>query len=403
MKNKGLEKTLTICGFIFILISIFWFLNVFRASRTESDYTRNFQQEIYISEQKVVNTRAYIKENKLISEFIVEPKSAETKSQEQIEEELFDTRNDITNRLMTAEYPDIETPIYYQTGVSDKDIATLSSGTQSTEYQENNIDILSEGYIKQGQNELFDVSELTKNKVYYVAIFPQGTDKKSVDSNTKPEMVITYDAKKVPEFLDMSGFENSFQMIKNDPELNQKYSKWIYFNELNPNIITTFLGEEILNFRPEYKQYSSKSNAKNCLDYIENIMISDTKMIQNLKENGAIVGLGEYVVNLNYQYKEHYNMTKIKSYYEQMLSLQEQYDKASSLYIGNLQPYAKAKIPELYEQYKTRINELNDYEKVAFLKSIIAKFENYSDGQNCVNSSPYCSAKPDEKPKNDSE
>lgn len=380
-----MNKILKIASYALLVLTILYGYTIYKASNKDVDLTKNMQKPIQTGKQIAINTKAYTRDNQFVVDFYV--KNSAQKQENSTNDGRPKTAIEHYKQELSYINEDISSPIYYEAGTTNVDVANSTNGTVSSEFNEKNVNKLTSGYIKQGENLLFDIPKIDKENRFYVAIYPEDVDQESVGTNTKPVMVITYDIEKVPEYLDMSTFLNNFETIKKDSKENEKYSKWIYFNELNPNIISTFIDSKVANIIPDFDKYKDYANSKNALNYIEPILQSNIKWEQKWLQNSYYVHLvtGSDLIYFAQSHKELSGIQYQNLYYNQLdlyqkdltqkAELRESYEKNSTLEFGGISQ-------ELLDKYKEDYHKLNQFEKVAFINSMIAATYNYSGTEN---------------------
>lgn len=275
-------------GCFLILLLLIWLVGLIYHRNTQEHYNDNFQRFLDIDEQQIMNDKMYIKDNKVVATFHrrvisnINTYEVVTYSQEELEGKL-------------------STPIYMKYGTTNEDFIDGTHGfIDSSKYKRNKINYIGENYMKIGENELFDMSKIDEqNKDKYVIIELYGNVNANQANESKvPKDIIYFHISELQEYIDIKDLDKQLYKIKNDKKLSKKYSKWLYQQEINPQIISQIFDNQVdTNAKYKIKTLSSKINQNNVLDIVEELYTVQQKLMINYGEISQVL---QPNLNLNY-------------------------------------------------------------------------------------------------------
>lgn len=275
-------------GCFLILLLLIWLVGLIYHRNTQEHYNDNFQRFLDIDEQQIMNDKMYIKDNKVVATFHrrvisnINTYEVVTYSQEELEGKL-------------------STPIYMKYGTTNEDFIDGTHGfIDNSKYKRNKINYIGENYMKIGENELFDMSKIDEqNKDKYVIIELYGNVNANQANESKvPKDIIYFHISELQEYIDIKDLDKQLYKIKNDKKLSKKYSKWLYQQEINPQIISQIFDNQVdTNAKYKIKTLSSEINQNNVLDIVEELYTVQQKLMINYGEISQVL---QPNLNLNY-------------------------------------------------------------------------------------------------------
>ena len=340
MKNKRIRVDIKVGWFLLFLIVVIQPLIIFGTKYTKPKKNYNYQTALTFANDTITNHKTYFKDGKLISEFFI----------------LTKTETNDYEWMTHGEYyrSNLKSPISIKTYLLDK-VSVDNAGTLTTELPNNPINTTS---VKNGEVELFDnVEEVKKYKYLLLSL----SDSDDVSKDKQKQNYVIINTANILDFVDVSDFFNDTFKLKSDKKAYKKYQEWIYKNEVNETLFTTF---NVLD--SQGKSYAF--DRKNIIKDIQNLRVNDVKIRLYFAKNVSIWGdsWGEWntiyynrrIPNLSEIQLDKSAITTVDSYLEQRI---EQYNLEYSNSINN------EKIQEKYDQIKDIIGGLD---RINYLKSL---------------------------------
>lgn len=247
MKNKRIGIDIKVGWLLLFLIIVIQPLIIFGTKYTKPKKNYNYQTGLTFANDSIANTKTYFKDGKLFSEFFIT------------------TKNDVStasgNGIDSYYSPNLVTPITINMYLLDK-VSVDNAGTLTTEIPETPIKKTS---VRNGEVELFDnVEEVKKYKYLLLSL----SDSDDVSKDKQKQNYVIIDTANILDFVDVSDFFNDTFKLKSDKKAYKKYQEWIYKNEVNETLFTTF---NVLD--SQGKEYSF--DGKNIIKDIQNLRVND--------------------------------------------------------------------------------------------------------------------------------
>ena len=332
MSDWSKYRILQIFSFIWLVIIILYLVGCVQSLMTYTPTFYNYQEKIIVGGQEIVPLKIYKKDNNVVLDIDVITNQEDTDNVKK----HYNTTNEPL--METYKKKEITSPIYYQIYTSN-DVYAKNKTEQNTNFNFYKTLKINDGYLRSGDNNIIDLSlenNQNLNKYIYIYLF-DNLKINAWNSDIKPTQIIQFDSKYLLDYVDVSNYINELNYLKTNNEIIKKYEKWIYYNELNERLISTYFSTKQTNINASFIQKLKTINKNNVLEVIDYLILNNQKFLQKYKEILSITnGNGIYVID-----------KKLEEY--------------SPIKINNLIFYLKN-----MEVYKTVINDRinTEYEKI---------------------------------------
>lgn len=227
-----------------------------KMSKPANNY--NYQVDLSFGNNHVANLKTYIDNGEVKTEFFI------------LDQEKSAAKDGFVPYVTT-----LKSPIAYKAYTTNKKVVD-KYGTYTGEL--NNSELLSDGFIKNGTFTLTNNVEKVKSSKYLTLIL---NDTDEVEKTNQKQNVIILDTNNLLEYIDVSDYVNDQFKLENNKKLKEKYTKWMYTNEINQQLLSIFVKENT--------QKTYDITQKNVLEFTNNMIENNAKEWVKVAQNNFIL------------------------------------------------------------------------------------------------------------------